>query len=98
MRVRLYRLHRFADPRWVRGVAWAILGGSGALDSGSKPDGPILMESGRTHSDGKLGGESQPVTLSRGTKVICSFEIARNPWVLSSRGGGESGGRREGSR
>src|SRR5437867_1750336 len=30
-----------ATPRWVRGVAWSILGGSGPLDSGSNPDGPI---------------------------------------------------------
>src|SRR2546427_4920618 len=29
-----------ATPRWVRGVAWSILGGSGPLDSGSNPDGP----------------------------------------------------------
>src|SRR5207244_3449874 len=27
----------------VRGVAWSILGGSGPLDSGSNPDGPILL-------------------------------------------------------
>src|SRR3972149_3551979 len=32
---------RSAQPRWVRGVAWSILGGSGPLDSGSNPDGPI---------------------------------------------------------
>ena len=31
----------FADAIWVRGVAWSILGGSGPLDSGSNPDGPI---------------------------------------------------------
>src|SRR3972149_4577938 len=31
----------FAAARWVRGVAWSILGGSGPLDSGSNPDGPI---------------------------------------------------------
>src|SRR5438093_7564748 len=46
MRIRLYPLHRFADSRWVRGVAWSILGGSGPLDSGSNPDGPIP-----THTD-----------------------------------------------
>ena len=27
----------------VRGVAWSILGGSGPLDSGSNPDGPIRL-------------------------------------------------------
>src|SRR5436309_5821426 len=27
----------------VRGVAWSILGGSGPLDSGSNPDGPISV-------------------------------------------------------
>src|SRR5438094_9106357 len=85
MRIRLYRLHRFADPRWVRGVAWSILGGSGPLDSGSNPDGPILMESGRTHSDGKLGGGSHPVPPSRGRKTIFSSEIAPDPWVQKSR-------------
>src|SRR5947209_1729349 len=35
-----------ATPRWVRGVAWSILGGSGPLDSGSNPDGPIHQRSG----------------------------------------------------
>ena len=43
MRIRLYPLHRFADSRWVRGVAWSILGGSGPLDSGSNPDGPTAI-------------------------------------------------------
>src|SRR5439155_19042187 len=33
-----------ASPRRVRGVAWSILGGSGPLDSGSNPDGPISLE------------------------------------------------------
>src|SRR5205809_7374841 len=47
------------------------------------------MESGRTHFGGKPGGGAQPVTLSRGTKTICSFEIARDPWVLRSRWGRE---------
>ena len=30
--------------RRVRGVVWSILGGSGPLDSGSNPDGPIFGE------------------------------------------------------
>src|SRR5947207_11319289 len=89
MRIRLYPLHRFADSRWVRGVAWSILGGSGPLDSGSNPDGPILMES---------WGRISAVTLSRGTKISRSFEIARDPWFLSSRWGREGRDPLEGNR
>src|SRR5213083_842229 len=58
----------------------------------------LRFKSGRTHSDGKLGGGSQPVTLSRGTKTICSFEIARDPWVLRSRWGRECRDPLEGNR
>src|SRR5206468_2390687 len=38
----------------VRGVAWSILGGSGPLDSGSNPDGPIHQVSRRS----LIGSES----------------------------------------
>src|SRR5438309_3058972 len=40
-RTTLIRGPTFREPSWVRGVAWSILGGSGPLDSGSNPDGPI---------------------------------------------------------
>ena len=51
-----------ATPRWVRGVAWSILGGSGPLDSGSNPDGPIFMEGRSTDFRKKV---STPVPLGR---------------------------------
>src|SRR3989441_7038851 len=61
-----------ASPRRVRGVAWSILGGSGPLDSGSNPDGPI---SGRAHQ--------AEFTRLRGTNVSCSFETESSSLVLA---------------
>src|SRR5438445_2697164 len=61
-----------ASPRPVRGVAWSILGGSGPLDSGSNPDGPI---SGRAH-------QAEFTRLS-GTNVSCSFETESSSLVLA---------------
>src|SRR5437879_11720310 len=43
-RTTLIRGPTFRESAWVRGVAWSILGGSGPLDSGSNPDGPIIWE------------------------------------------------------
>src|SRR5437867_2406158 len=44
----------------VRGVAWSILGGSGPLDSGSNPDGPIhvAMNRGMRRTVRRIGATS----------------------------------------
>src|SRR5207249_5932538 len=85
MRIRLYRLHRFADPRWVRGVAWSILGGSGPLDSGSNPDGPILMGNwGRISASHSLPRNEDNLFVrnrprSVGSKIALGPRVPRSP-------------------
>src|SRR6266571_6242050 len=54
----LCRPFSYAASRWVRGVAWSILGGSGPLDSGSNPDGPTYKPGARVR---ERAGISKPL-------------------------------------
>ena len=45
----------------VRGVAWSILGGSGPLDSGSNPDGPIIVST--QHGGKQVFGKPQSMRI-----------------------------------
>src|SRR2546426_11742596 len=56
----------------VRGVAWSILGGSGPLDSGSNPDGPIHQRSGPSANPCTV---SNPPECSQRTR----FPMQRSP-------------------